>query len=159
MADTTPGQPDDGSQRGSGNGTEPAGAASARPGGSSRRVRQYRSSRWRHVGDAIIAVFARVGLVPSTYLLTTRGRKTGRPLTHPVTVVEHDGRRWDGRTYGPVSSVLNARAAGRVSMGRRGHRRDYAVREVAAAEAGPVLKPLRGRCHRNPALFPGGQGR
>ena len=54
MADTTPGQPDDGSQRGSGHGTEPAGAASARPGGGSRRVRQYRPSRWRHVGDAII---------------------------------------------------------------------------------------------------------
>jgi hypothetical protein len=39
-----------------------------------------------------------------------------------------------------VSSVLNARAAGRVSVDRRGHRRDYAIREVAAAAAGPVLK-------------------
>ena len=92
------------------------------------------------MGDAIIALFARAGLVPSTYLLTTRGRKTGRPLTHPVTVVEHNGRRWLVAPYGPVSWVLNARAAGRVSVGRRGHRRDYAIREVAAAEAGPVLK-------------------
>jgi deazaflavin-dependent oxidoreductase (nitroreductase family) len=92
------------------------------------------------VGDAIIGVFVRAGLVPSTYLLTTRGRKTGRPLTHPVTVVEHNGRRWLVAPYGPVSWVRNARAAGRVSVGRRRHRRDYAIREVAAAEAGPILK-------------------
>ena len=140
MADTTPGQPDDGSQRGCGHGTGPPGAASAKPGEGSRRVRQCHPSRWRHVGDAIITVFARAGLVPSTYLLTTRGRKTGRPLTHPVTVVEHDGRHCLVAPYGPVSWVLNARAAGRVSVGRRGHRRDYAIREIAAAEAGPVLK-------------------
>jgi deazaflavin-dependent oxidoreductase (nitroreductase family) len=92
------------------------------------------------VGDAVIGVFVRAGLVPSTYLLTTRGRRTGRPLTHPVTVVEHGGRRWLVAPYGAVSWVHNARAAGRVRVGRRGDRRDYTVREVTAAEAGPVLK-------------------
>jgi hypothetical protein len=39
-----------------------------------------------------------------------------------------------------VSWVQNARAAGRVRVGRRGHWRAYAIREVSAAEAGPVLK-------------------
>jgi deazaflavin-dependent oxidoreductase (nitroreductase family) len=92
------------------------------------------------MGDAIIGVFVRAGLVPSTYLLTTRGRKTGRPLTHPATVVEEDGRRWLVAPYGPVSWVHNARAAGRVTLGRRRDRRDYAIREVPAEEAGPVLK-------------------
>jgi deazaflavin-dependent oxidoreductase (nitroreductase family) len=140
MADTTPSQPDAGNQRRSGSGAEPSGQASATGGGSSRPARQFRPSRWRRVGDAIIGMFARVGLVPSTYLLTTRGRKTGRPLTHPVTVVQHDGRRWLVAPYGPVSWVHNARAAGRVSVGRRGDRRDYAIREVPAEEAGPVLK-------------------
>jgi deazaflavin-dependent oxidoreductase (nitroreductase family) len=119
MPDTTPGQPDAGNQR---------------------RARQYRPSPGRRVGDAIIGVFVRAGLVPSTYLLTTRGRKTGRPLTHPVTVVEHEGRRWLVAPYGPVSWVHNARAAGRVTLRRRGDRHDYAIREVSAAEAGPVLK-------------------
>ena len=140
MADTTPSQPDAGSQRGSGNGAEPAGRASARGGGTSPPARQYRPSRGRRVGDAIMSVFVRAGVVPSTYLLTTRGRKTGRPLTHPVTMVEHDGRRWLVAPYGPVSWVHNARTAGRVSVGRRGDRRSYAIREVPAAEAGPVLK-------------------
>jgi deazaflavin-dependent oxidoreductase (nitroreductase family) len=92
------------------------------------------------VGDAIIGALARAGLVPNTYLLTTQGRKTGRPVTHPVTIVEEDGRRWLVAPYGPVSWVHNARAAGRVSIGRRGDWNDYGVREVPAAEAGPVLK-------------------
>lgn len=119
MADTAPSQPDP---------------------GSSRRARQFRSSRGRRLGDAIISVFVRAGLVPSTYMLTTRGRKTGRPLTHPAAVVQEEGRRWLVAPYGAVSWVHNARAAGRVSLARRGDRRDYAVREVSAAEAGPILK-------------------
>ena len=119
MADTTPSQ----------------------PGGTSQPAREYRPSRGRRVGDAIISVFIRASLVPSSYLLTTRGRKTGRPRTNPVTVVEHDGKRWLVAPYGPVSWVHNARAAGRVTLRRR--RRDtleYAVREVSPQEAGPVLK-------------------
>jgi deazaflavin-dependent oxidoreductase (nitroreductase family) len=103
-------------------------------------MRQFHQSRWRHVGDAIIGVLARAGLVPNTYLLTTRGRKTGRMLTHPVTIVEQEGKRWLVAPYGPVSWVHNARAAGRVSIGRRGDWNDYGIREVSAAEAGPVLK-------------------
>jgi deazaflavin-dependent oxidoreductase (nitroreductase family) len=116
------------------------GPASAQGRRSSRPARQFRPSRGRRVGDAIMSLFVRAGLVPSTYLLTTRGRKTGRPLTHPATVVEHGGRRWLVAPYGAVSWVHNARAAGRVILNRRGDRRDYAVREVPAAEAGPVLK-------------------
>ena len=113
---------------------------SGQPGGSPRPARTYRPSRGRRVGDAIMSVFVRAGLVPSTYLLTTRGRKTGRLRTNPVTVVEHDGRRWLVAPYGPVSWVHNARAAGRVSLRRRLDTREYAVWEVSAREAGPVLK-------------------
>jgi deazaflavin-dependent oxidoreductase (nitroreductase family) len=118
MADTTPGQPD----------------------GTSRPARNYRPSRGRRVGDAVISVFIRVGLVPSSYLLTTRGRKTGLPRTNAVTVVEHDGKRWLVAPYGPVSWVHNARAAGRVTLRRRFDTREYTVREVSTQEAGPVLK-------------------
>jgi deazaflavin-dependent oxidoreductase (nitroreductase family) len=114
--------------------------ASAQGGQGARPARQFRRSRGRRVGDAIMGLLVRAGLVPSTYLLTTSGRNTGRPLTHPATVVEHDGRRWLVAPYGQVSWVHNARAAGRVTLRRRGDRHDYAVREVPAAEAGPVLK-------------------
>ncbi|MFI1993748.1 nitroreductase family deazaflavin-dependent oxidoreductase [Actinoplanes sp. NPDC020271] len=81
---------------------------------------------------------------PHSYLLTTRGRRTGQPRTTPVTVVERDGRRYLVAPYGPVSWVLNARAAGHVTLRRRGRRADYQVREVDADEAGPVLKQYIG---------------
>ncbi|MEV0714415.1 nitroreductase family deazaflavin-dependent oxidoreductase [Asanoa sp. NPDC050611] len=102
--------------------------------------RRFRSTRTRRVGDAIISVFVRAGLMPGTYLLTTTGRRTGRPLTHPATIIAEGGQRWLVAPYGPVSWVHNARAAGRVTLTRRSDRRDYAVREVSAEEAGPVLK-------------------
>jgi deazaflavin-dependent oxidoreductase (nitroreductase family) len=87
-----------------------------------------------------MSVFVRAGVVPGTYMLTTTGRKSGRPLTHPATIVREGRRRWLVAPYGAVSWVHNARASGRVSLSRRRARVDYAVREVPAAEAGPVLK-------------------
>ena len=62
-----------------------------------------------------MSALVRAGLVPRSYLLTTQGRKTGRPRTNPVVPVEHDGRRWLVAPYSPVSWVHNARAAGRVT--------------------------------------------
>jgi len=92
------------------------------------------------VENAIMSALVRAGLVPRSYLLTTHGRKTGRPRTNPVVPVEYDGRRWLVAPYGPVSWVLNARAAGRVSLTRRRGTRDYTIREVSPDEAGPVLQ-------------------
>jgi len=100
----------------------------------------FRMTRGRRIGDAIIGALIRVGVVPNFYMLTTTGRRTGQPRTNPVTLVEHDGRRWLVAPYGPVSWVLNARAAGRVTLHRRGQRLDCTVREVSAEEAGPILK-------------------
>jgi len=51
-------------------------------------------SRGRRVGDEIISVLIRAGVVPSSYLLTTRGRRTGLRRTNPVTIVEGEGKRW-----------------------------------------------------------------
>jgi len=113
----------------------PNGAAS---GGTNRP--QFQMTRGRRIGDAVIGTFIRAGLVPNSYMLTTKGRKTGQLRTTPVTLVERDGRRWLVAPYGPVSWVHNARAAGRVSLRRRGHRLECTVREVSPEEAGPVLK-------------------
>ena len=100
----------------------------------------FHMTRGRRIGDALIGALIRAGVVPNSYLLTTTGRKTGRRRTTPVTLVERDGRHWLVAPYGPVSWVHNARAAGRVSLHRRGHHLEYTVREVPPKEAGPVLK-------------------
>src|SRR5690348_8147640 len=94
-------------------------AASQARSGTPALPRQYRPGRGRHVENTIMSTLVRAGLVPRSYLLTTRGRKSGQPRTNPVVPVEHGGRRWLVAPYGPVSWVHNARAAGRVTLTRR----------------------------------------
>ena len=120
--------------RNGGTGSEARRSAVSRP------ARQYHPGRGRYVENTIMSVLVRAGLVPRSYLLTTRGRKTGRPRSNPVVPVEHDGRRWLVAPYGPVSWVHNARAAGKVTLTRRRDTREYAIREAAPQEAAPILK-------------------
>jgi len=111
----------------------PAGHGTARP------VREYRKSRADRAGNAIFSVLARAGIGPA-HLLTTRGRKTGRLRTTPVILVVHDQQRWLVAPYGAVPWVLNARAAGQVRLRRGRDRRDYTLRQLPAAQAGPILQ-------------------
>jgi deazaflavin-dependent oxidoreductase (nitroreductase family) len=87
-----------------------------------------------------MSVLVRAGVIPRSSLLITRGRRTGLVRSNPVVVVEYDGRRWLVAPYGAVGWVHNARAAGRVGLARGLRRGEYAVREVDAVEAGPVLQ-------------------
>ena len=101
----------------------------------------FRKGPARRVGNALITPLIRAGLVPHTYLLTTRGRRTGQLHTNPVTLVERGEQRWLVAPYGAVDWVHNARAAGRVSL-RRGRRKlEGSIRELYDAhEAAPILK-------------------
>ncbi|MEU2198701.1 nitroreductase family deazaflavin-dependent oxidoreductase [Isoptericola sp. NPDC019482] len=102
--------------------------------------RTFERSRARDVGDAVTGVFVRLGLVPGTWLLTTRGRRSGLPRTNPATLVTLDGRRWLVAPYGVVSWVHNVRANPRVLLRRGLARRVCVVRAASAEEAGPVLR-------------------
>ena len=64
MPPTTPDQ-------GPGNGEAASRARSGTPG----RVRQYRPSRGRHVENTVMSALVRAGLVPRSYLLTTRAAR------------------------------------------------------------------------------------
>ena len=81
--------------------------------------------------------------------LTIRGRKTGRPRTAVVAVVEVDGRRWVASPYGEVHWVQNLRAAGEALLEQDG--RQVRVQAVALPpEAGEafyrdILGPYVGR--------------
>lgn len=103
--------------------------------------REFRMTPLRRIGETVMPPLVRWGLVPHTYMLTTVGRKSGQPRSHPVTLVEQDGRRWLVAPYGPVGWVHNARAAGTVTIRRRRENAELAIREVTApAEAAPILK-------------------
>jgi deazaflavin-dependent oxidoreductase (nitroreductase family) len=93
---------------------------------------------WR-AGTALANVLARLGVGPLA-LLTTTGRRTGRPHTVPVVPIEHDGRRWLVAPYGPVGWVHNVRVDPHVTL-RRGRRTERGTaREVGPEAAGPVLR-------------------
>jgi deazaflavin-dependent oxidoreductase (nitroreductase family) len=104
-------------------------------------TRSFHMTAARRLNDRLMRPLIRLGVVPGIYLLTVRGRKTGVPHSNPVTLVDAgDGRRWLVAPYGAVGWVRNARAAGQVTLTRRGHAEEYALREVSPDEAGPVLK-------------------
>jgi deazaflavin-dependent oxidoreductase (nitroreductase family) len=98
----------------------------------------FHSVTWR-AGNSLVSLLARLGIGP-IHLLTTRGRRTGRPATVPVVPVDDAERRWLVAPYGEVQWVRNARSNPRVTVryGREEH--EYHAREVTAGEAGPVLR-------------------
>jgi hypothetical protein len=51
-----------------------------------------------------------------------------------------NGKRYLVAPYGRVSWVLNARAAGQVTLSRGSKKETLAIREVSEQEAAPVLK-------------------
>jgi F420H(2)-dependent quinone reductase len=52
------------------------------------------------------------------HILTVPGRRTGQLHSTPVDVIELNGHRWLVAGYGPANWVLNARASGKVKVGR-----------------------------------------
>jgi deazaflavin-dependent oxidoreductase (nitroreductase family) len=77
---------------------------------------------------------------PNSYVLTVRGRKTGKTYTAPVLLVEESDRRWLVSPYGEVSWVRNARAAGEVMLSRKGRSETLRIRAADPQESAPILK-------------------
>jgi deazaflavin-dependent oxidoreductase (nitroreductase family) len=102
---------------------------------------EYRKSAWRRALNALVRPLARLGLTgPRTHLLTVSGRTSGKLWSTPVSIVTLDGERFLVAPYGDRNWVKNARAAGWAEL-RRGRRRErFAVEELGASDAVPVLQ-------------------
>lgn len=83
---------------------------------------------------------ARFGLAGRhTYILTVRGRKTGRNHSIPVILIEGEAR-WLVAPYGDVGWVRNARAAGEVELTRARRSERFTIDELDSEAAAPVLQ-------------------
>ena len=101
----------------------------------------YRLTPVRRAANQLVRLLLGLGLMPGpTYLLSVRGRQSGRLLSTPVTLVEDGGARWLVAPYGEVAWVRSARAAGRVRLTRGRHAEEIAIRALGPAEAAPVLR-------------------
>jgi deazaflavin-dependent oxidoreductase (nitroreductase family) len=81
-------------------------------------------------------------------LLTIQGRRSGRPRTVPVALMESHGREYVFATFGEVDWVRNLRAAG-TAIVRRGRHEDAVVAvelppEEAALVMADALAPFLG---------------
>ena len=101
----------------------------------------YRLTPSRRAANRLVRLLLKLGLMPGpTYLLTVPGRRTGRPLSTPVTLVEDGNTRWLVAPYGNVAWVRNARAAGQITLTRGSRSETVPIRELGPTEAGPVLQ-------------------
>lgn len=81
-------------------------------------------------------------------VLTTTGRRSGKPVSNPVSVLPVDGQRYIC-TVGDVSWVLNARKNPAVTLQRSRHRYNARLTEVPEQDRAPILRQF-------PVKIPGG---
>jgi deazaflavin-dependent oxidoreductase (nitroreductase family) len=104
-------------------------------------ARTYRLGAARRLVNILYLGLARRGLAgPHTYVLTVRGRSSGRAYSTPVILVETAEGRWLVAPYGEVSWVRNVRAAGEATLTRAGRRETLQVAEEEPPAAAPVLR-------------------
>jgi len=73
--------------------------------------------------------------------LEVRGRRTGRVISFPLVVAEHEGGRYLVSMLGKDANwVRNVRAAGGQAVLRRGRRENVHLREVPSAARAPILR-------------------
>jgi len=81
------------------------------------------------------------GLLPTRYqVLIVQGRKSGKIIEVPVSVVEILDKKWLVAPYGPVNWVKNVRAAKQIEIRKRCSTHVYIPTEITAKESAPVIK-------------------
>ncbi|MGW5731704.1 MULTISPECIES: nitroreductase/quinone reductase family protein [Streptomyces] len=104
-------------------------------------AKTYRLGFGTRVINGVFRTMTRLGMGKSyRYVLTVRGRKSGRLFSTPVDVMSAGGERWVVGAYGVSQWVLNARAAGQIELSRGGRSQTVRVVELGPEESVPVLR-------------------
>jgi deazaflavin-dependent oxidoreductase (nitroreductase family) len=105
--------------------------------------------RWLKWVNPLVMFLNKRGLAVGTMeVLTTAGRRSGKLISNPVSVLIVNGRRYIC-TVGDTSWVLNARADPRVTLQRGQRKYSATLVEVAEPDRGTILREF-------PVKVPGG---
>lgn len=112
--------------------------------------RRYLKPPWaqRQIANRLVSLFRR-SMVSK---LTVPGRRTGRPQTVPVAVLEHAGERYLVSYRGESDWARNIRASGHAVLTAGRQREEIHVAEVPADERAPLLELYRERFGRMPTV-------
>jgi deazaflavin-dependent oxidoreductase (nitroreductase family) len=77
-------------------------------------------------------------------LLTVPGRKTGKPRTTALAIVNVDGRRWVWSPWGEVHWVRNLRAAGRATIIVRRRKEEVTTTELDPTQRVAFFRDILG---------------
>ena len=73
--------------------------------------------------------------------LEVAGRRSGRRISLPVVIADHDGERYLVAMLGEGAGwVANVRAAGGSAVLRHGRREEVRLEEIASADRAPILR-------------------
>ena len=104
-------------------------------------AKTFRLTSTTRAFNRLFSVPIRLGVAPKHfYLLVVRGRRSGRLRSTPVRLVAEGAERWLVAPYGEVGWVRNARAAGEVTLLRRGRPEVVGIIELGPEASGPVIK-------------------
>jgi deazaflavin-dependent oxidoreductase (nitroreductase family) len=73
-------------------------------------------------------------------LMTVRGRKSGKPFSFPVAILETGGRQFVFSPFGEVQWVQNLRASGQATIRRGRTNHPMTATEIAPEVAAPALQ-------------------
>lgn len=76
----------------------------------------------------------------NNYILTVKGRKSGKFYSTPVTLVQEENKRWLVAPYGEVNWVRNARVGWQVTLTQARNSECVRVAELSPEEGAPILK-------------------
>ena len=105
------------------------------------QYRGGRPQRWARTENRLWAIVFAAGLWNRVATLEVRGRKSGRLISFPVAVTEHQGERYLVAMLGERTNwVANARAAGGSAVLRQGRRRPVRLEDVPVEQRAPILR-------------------
>ena|SRR5437870_5759877 len=106
-------------------------------------AKQFQFNYVFKIGNAVMRSLLALGIsLNGTTLITVPGRKTGRPHSTPITMVEVDGKRYLQSPFGNVDWVRNLRAAGKATLSWGRRHETVVATELSPEQAAPIIKSM-----------------